>query len=63
MGSLGDLPRSATAHMMEGGTAFALSKDKLHGLLLSDPEPGVRRLRQPNFALTAQGAALQKPQK
>jgi len=70
MGLLDDLPRSATAHVLEDSEAFVLSKDKLHGLLLSYPELGVgmlramsRRLRQANDALTAQGAALQKPPK
>lgn len=70
MGLLDDLPRSATAHVLADSEAFVLSKEKLHGLLLSYPELGVgmlramsRRLRQANEALTAQGAALQKPQK
>jgi len=70
MGLLDDLPRSATAHVLEDGEAFVLSKDKLYGLLLSYPELGVgmlramsRRLRQANAALTAHDATLQKPQK
>lgn len=73
MGVLDDLPRSATAHVLEDSEAFVLSKDKLHGLLLSYPELGIgmlraisRRLRLANTALTAhdaQTAGLQKPQK
>ena len=68
MGLLDDLPRSATAHVLADSAAFVLSKDKLHGLLLSYPELGVgmlralsRRLRQANNALTAQAPPLQKP--
>ena len=73
MGILDDLPRSATAHVLEDGEAFVLSKDKLHGLLLAYPELGIgmlramsRRLRQANTALTAQDSpapGLQKPRK
>ncbi len=70
MGLLDDLPRSATAHVMADGEAFVLSKDKLHGLLLSYPELGIgmlramsRRLRQVNDTLTAQPPTLQKPVK
>lgn len=58
MGILDDLPRSATAHVLEDTDAFALSKEKLRGLLLSYPELGVgmlralsRRLRTANDAL------------
>lgn len=57
MGILDDLPRSATAHVLEDTEALALSKEKLDGLLLSFPELGIgmlralsRRLRQANAA-------------
>lgn len=70
MGILDELPRSATAHVIEDSAALALSKDKLHGLLLSYPELGVgmlramsRRLRHADAALAAQAPELQKPQK
>jgi CRP/FNR family cyclic AMP-dependent transcriptional regulator len=70
MGLLDDLPRSATAHVLQDGTAFVLSKDKLHGLLLAYPALGIgmlramsRRMRQVNSALAAQAPELQKPQK
>jgi len=67
MGLLDHLPRSATAHVLQDSEAFVLSKDKLHGLLLSYPELGVgmlramsRRLRHANETISA---PLQKPQK
>lgn len=70
MGVLDDLARSATAHVLENTEAFTLSRDKLHGLLLTYPELGVgmlramsRRLRQANNALLAQSPPLQKPKK
>ncbi len=57
MGILDDLPRSATAHVLEDTEALALHKEKLDGLLLSFPELGIgmlralsRRLRQANAA-------------
>ena len=58
MGILDDLPRSASAHVLEDTEALALHKEKLDGLLLSFPELGIgmlralsRRLRQANAAL------------
>lgn len=45
MGILDDLPRSASAHVLEDTEALALGKEKLHGLLLSYPELGVGMLR------------------
>jgi CRP/FNR family transcriptional regulator, cyclic AMP receptor protein len=70
MGVLDDLARSATAHVLENTEAFTLSRDKLHGLLLTYPELGVgmlramsRRLRQANSALLARSTSLQKPKK
>lgn len=58
MGLLDDLPRSATVHVLEDTQAFALSKEKLDGLLMSYPELGIgmlralsRRLREANAAL------------
>lgn len=53
MGILDDQARSATVHVIRNTEAFALGKDKLHGLLLSYPELGIgimqalsRRLRE-----------------
>lgn len=70
MGVLDDLARSATAHVLENTEAFMLSRDKLHGLLLTYPELGVgmlramsRRLRQANNALLSQSIPLQKTKK
>lgn len=70
MGILDDLPRSATAHVVADTEAFVLSRDKLHGLLLSYPELGIgmlramsRRVRLANSALTTPEQILQKPQK
>ena len=58
MGILDDLPRSASAHVLEDTEALALGKERLRGLLLSYPELGVgmlralsRRLRMANSAL------------
>lgn len=53
MGILDNSARSATAHVLENTEAFALGKEKLHGLLLFYPELGIgvmqalsRRLRE-----------------
>ena len=58
MGILDDLPRSASADVLEDTEALALHKEKLDGLLLSFPELGIgmlralsRRLRQANATL------------
>lgn len=66
MGILDDLPRSATAHVLEHTAALALAKERLRGLLASYPEIGIgmlramsRRLRTAN-AMLAQARAEQK---
>jgi CRP-like cAMP-binding protein len=71
MGVLDGLPRSATAHVLEDTEALSLSKERLHGLLMSYPELGVgmllalsRRLRQANIALAGHqngAGAMEKP--
>lgn len=57
MGLLDDLPRSATAHVLETAEALSLSRERLQGMLLAYPELGIgmldalsRRLRQANEA-------------
>ena len=57
MGLLDDLPRSATAHVLETAEALSLSRERLQGMLLTYPELGIsmlaalsRRLREANEA-------------
>jgi len=57
MGLLDDLPRSATAHVLETAEALSLSRERLQGMLLAYPELGIgmlaalsRRLRDANEA-------------
>jgi len=57
MGLLDDLPRSATAHVLETAEALSLSRERLQGMLLAYPELGISmlaaltgRLREANEA-------------
>ena len=57
MDLLDDLPRSATAHVLETAEALSLSRERLQGMLLAYPELGIgmlaalsRRLREANEA-------------
>ena len=57
MGLLDDLPRSATAHVLETAEALSLSRERLQGMLLAYPELGIGmlaalslRLREANEA-------------
>lgn len=59
MGLLDDLPRSATAHVLETAEALSLSRERLQGMLLAYPELGIgmlaalsQRLREANDART-----------
>ena len=61
MGLLDNLPRSATAHVLQDSEAFSLSKDKLHGLLLTYPELGVGMLRAMSRRLRLANAAIAGP--
>ncbi|MCW8834954.1 MAG: cyclic nucleotide-binding domain-containing protein [Rhodospirillales bacterium] len=60
MGILDDQTRSATAHVLSDTQGLSLSKEKLHGLLMSYPELGIgmlkamsQRQRATNAKLTA----------
>ena len=57
MGLLDDLPRSATAYVLETAEALSLSRERLQGMLLAYPELGIGmlaalslRLREANEA-------------
>lgn len=61
MNLLDDMPRSATAHVIEDATVLALDKSRLRGLILSYPEISIGmlrslslRLREANRRLPAQ---------
>ena len=45
MNMLDDLPRSATAHVVEDATVLSLGKSRLRGLILSYPEISIGMLR------------------
>lgn len=45
MGILDDMPRSATAHVLENTEALMLEKEKLYGLLRAYPELGIGMLK------------------
>lgn len=45
MNLLDDLPRSATAHVLEDATVLTLEKSRLRGLILSYPEISIGMLR------------------
>ncbi len=45
MGLFDDLPRSATAHVVEDSVLLALERDKLRGLIISYPQLGLGLLR------------------
>lgn len=45
MNLLDELPRSATAHVLEDSILLSLDKGRLHGLLLSYPEISIGMLR------------------
>ncbi|MDH5515799.1 MAG: cyclic nucleotide-binding domain-containing protein [Gammaproteobacteria bacterium] len=51
MNLLDELPRSATAHVLEDSTLLSLDKGRLHGLLLSYPEISVGILRSLSLRL------------
>jgi CRP-like cAMP-binding protein len=60
MNLLDDLPRSASAHVLEDSTLLALEKSRLKGLIINYPELSLGilkslslRLRQANLANTA----------
>lgn len=66
MGLLDDLPRSATAVVLEDAEAWSLTRDRLRGVLLSYPEFGLGmlkalslRLRQGNEQLEQLHQSLQ----
>lgn len=68
MGLLDDLPRSATAHVLETAEALSLSRERLQGMLLSYPELGIgmlaalsRRLRDANEARVKSQHAADNP--
>jgi CRP-like cAMP-binding protein len=54
MNLLDELPRSATAHVLEESTALSLDKGRLRGLLLSYPEISIGMLR--SFSLRLRDA-------
>jgi len=51
MNLLDELPRSATAHVLEDSTLLSLDKGRLHGLLLSYPEISIGMLRSLSLRL------------
>jgi len=51
MNILDDLPRSATAHVIEDSTVLALDKSRLKGLILSYPELSIGLLRSLSLRL------------
>jgi CRP-like cAMP-binding protein len=51
MNILDDLPRSATAHVIEDSTVLALDKSRLKGLILSYPELSIGMLRSLSLRL------------
>lgn len=51
MNLLDDLPRSATAHVLEDSTILALDKSRLRGLILSYPELSIGILRSMSLRL------------
>jgi len=51
MNLLDDLPRSATAHVLENSTILALEKTRLKGLLQSYPEISIGMLRSLSLRL------------
>ncbi len=68
MGLLDDLPRSATAHVLETAEALSLSRERLQGMLLAYPELGIGmlaalslRLREANEARLRSGLAADTP--
>ncbi len=68
MNLLDDLPRSATAHVLEDATVLTLEKSRLRGLILSYPEISIgmlqalsRRLREANRHTTTAPPAKRNP--
>jgi len=64
MNLVDDLPRSATAHVIEDTRVLALEKSRLSGLLLSYPEIGIGMMRALSLKVReghARYAKLQKP--
>ena len=63
MNLVDDLPRSATAHVIEDTRVLALEKSRLSGLLLSYPEIGIGMMRALSLKVReghARYASLQK---
>lgn len=53
MNLLDDLPRSATAHVMEDASVLTLEKSRLRGLILNYPEISIGMLRALSMRLRA----------
>jgi CRP-like cAMP-binding protein len=51
MNMLDDLPRSATAHVLEDATVLVLGKSRLRGIILSYPEISIGMLRSLSLRL------------
>ena len=51
MNLLDDLPRSATAHVVEDSTVLMLDKSRLHSMMLSYPEISIGMLRSISLRL------------
>ena len=60
MGLLDDLPRSASAIALEDAEAWALSRDRLHGMLKSFPEFGLGMLKAMSLRLRQATDRLQQ---
>jgi CRP-like cAMP-binding protein len=61
MGLFDDLPRSATAHVIENARLLALDKDKLLGILQAYPALGLGLLRSLSRRLRATSQRLTPP--
>ena len=63
MNLVDDLPRSATAHVLEDTRVLSLEKSRLGGLLLSYPEIGIGMMRALSLKIREGHARLQNEKK
>ena len=63
MNLLDELPRSATAHVIENSSLLSLHKDKLRGLIISYPELSLGILKSLSLRLRNTTLLLQSTQK
>jgi CRP/FNR family cyclic AMP-dependent transcriptional regulator len=60
MNLVDDLPRSATAHVIEDTRVLTLEKSRLGGLLMSYPEIGIGMMRALSLRIRDSHASIQK---